>query len=117
MEKSSDSHCPSCDDALWAKLTLFAELNRDELQTLLHQSSREHFAAGAKIIGYGDEGYSMYVILRGSARVTVPSPEGEVELAVLKSGDFFGKSPWSTMARALRMSRPWRIVNCSASPA
>jgi len=91
MEKSSDSHCPSCDDALWAKLTLFAELNRDELQTLLHQSSREHFAAGAKIISFGDEGYCMYVILRGSARVTVPSPEGEVELAVLNAGDFFGE--------------------------
>jgi CRP-like cAMP-binding protein len=78
-------------DKLLAKFTVFAELGDDEVHTLLEQSAIEAYAQGEGIITAGDVGHCMYVILRGNVRVTVKRGTGEVELARLSAGDFFGE--------------------------
>ena len=80
-----------CDDQLLTKFRVFAELSHEELSTLLQQSGSEEFAAGRQIIKAGDPGFCMYVILRGSVRVTVGGTSGEIELARMSAGDFFGE--------------------------
>jgi CRP-like cAMP-binding protein len=79
------------DDKLLAKFTVFAELNEEELHTLIEQSVKESYSAGERIINAGDSGHCMYVILSGSACVTVKRGTGEIELARLSAGDFFGE--------------------------
>lgn len=77
----------SSDDDLLAKFRLFAELNQEELKTLLDLSSRECHAEGRRILSSGESGHCMYVILSGSVRVT----SGDITLATLLPGDFFGE--------------------------
>jgi CRP/FNR family cyclic AMP-dependent transcriptional regulator len=89
MENSSQPI--NCDDKLLTKFKIFAELGRDELKTLVEQSTRVNFPAGHRIITKGEPGYCMYVILRGSTRVTSDNGPHDVELAILKPGDFFGE--------------------------
>jgi len=89
MDKSS--HKIPCDHAHLAKFKLFAELSSEELSTLLAQSALESYTKGRQIIKAGDPGLCMYIILSGEVRVTMKSQAEEVELAVLKSGDFFGE--------------------------
>jgi CRP/FNR family cyclic AMP-dependent transcriptional regulator len=79
------------DDKLLAKFTVFAELDAEELHTLIEQSATESYSAGERIISAGDSGHCMYVILSGSARVSVKRGNGEIELARLSAGDFFGE--------------------------
>jgi CRP/FNR family cyclic AMP-dependent transcriptional regulator len=79
------------DDKLLAKFTVFAELGEEELHTLIEQSATESYSAGEPIINAGDTGHCMYVILRGSVRVSVKRGNGEIELARLSAGDFFGE--------------------------
>jgi CRP/FNR family transcriptional regulator, cyclic AMP receptor protein len=79
------------DDKLLAKFSVFAELSDEELHTLIEQSSTESYPAGERIINAGDPGYCMYVILRGNVRVSVKRRNGEIELAKLSAGDFFGE--------------------------
>jgi CRP-like cAMP-binding protein len=49
------------------------------------------FADSELICREGDSSAEMFVIRRGSVRVFKASPRGEVELAVLTKGDFFGE--------------------------
>lgn len=89
MEKSP--HRIHCDDELLAKFKLFAELDREELKTLLEQSTTVSYEAGERIISAGDSGHCMFVILRGSVAVTAKSNGEDVQLASLVAGDFFGE--------------------------
>jgi len=89
MEKSP-RHTHS-DNELLKKFQLFAELSSEEVQTLIAQSTTATFAAGDQIISAGEPGHCMYVILRGSARVTAKSGGKDLELALLTPGDFFGE--------------------------
>jgi CRP-like cAMP-binding protein len=79
------------DNKLLAKFTVFAELGEEELHTLIEQSATESYSAGERIINAGDSGHCMYVILSGSVSVTVKRGNGEIELARLFAGDFFGE--------------------------
>ena len=79
------------DNKLLAKFTVFAELNEDELHTLIEQSATESYSSGERIITAGDSGHCMYVILSGGVSVTVKRGNGEIELARLFAGDFFGE--------------------------
>jgi len=90
MEKSPKTHLP-CDDALFGKFKLFADLTRDELQTLLEQSATMTAAPGERIITTGEPGLCMYVILKGHAKVTEAHLGQTIDLATLGAGDFFGE--------------------------
>lgn len=87
MEKSSDNHPLRSDDERFAKLKFFAGLSHEELATLVEHSSSLSSSAGTRVISAGESGFTMYVILSGSVRVS----SGEVEFATLGPGDFFGE--------------------------
>jgi CRP/FNR family cyclic AMP-dependent transcriptional regulator len=85
-------------DKRLAKFRVFADLDGNELHTLLEQSAVESYPAGHRIINAGEVGLCMYVILSGNVRVTVGTTgvtaktvDEEVELANLSPGDFFGE--------------------------
>jgi CRP-like cAMP-binding protein len=51
-----------------------------------------HFTAGEIIFLMGSPGNSMMAVLRGTVRISVPSPEGrEIVLAILQPGEVFGE--------------------------
>lgn len=81
----------SRDEESLAKFKVFAELTSEEVQALAEQSTRVTYPAGTRIINSGEVGHCMYVILHGAVRVAAPSAGGEIELAVLGPGDFFGE--------------------------
>jgi CRP-like cAMP-binding protein len=89
MEKST--HRITCDDELFTEFKLFAELDREELKTLIAQSTTVHYETGQRIIAAGDTGHTMYVILQGTVSVTVKNHGQDMELAALSAGDFFGE--------------------------
>ena len=103
------------DDKLLAKFTVFAELGGDELHTLLEQSAVETYSEGEIIIHSGEVGHCMYVILRGSVRVTVPIRDKSSWLG-FPSAIFLAKLRSSTTARARQTSSPPTFASCSASP-
>lgn len=49
------------------------------------------FADAQMICREGDASFEMFVILRGQVRVSKATPRGELELALLSKGDFFGE--------------------------
>jgi CRP-like cAMP-binding protein len=49
------------------------------------------YADGEIIIREGDVGDCMYVIQEGQAEVIIESGESEIQLSILKPGDFFGE--------------------------
>ena len=85
MDKSRHISCEN--NECLAKFQLFADLNREELQTLVAQSTVDAFTAGQRIVSVGEPGYCMYVIVSGQARVTF----NDRLLATLEPGDFFGE--------------------------
>jgi len=82
---------PDCKDANLSKFQLFAGFKEDELATLLSLSDCQKFAAGERIVTQDETGLCMYVILSGNVRVHTMAGTQEVELATLKTGDFFGE--------------------------
>jgi CRP-like cAMP-binding protein len=69
------------------RLTLFADLDRPELESVAHTFSEDVFAEGQRVIRQGLEGSGFYLILEGEARVVI---DGE-ERARLGRGEFFGE--------------------------
>jgi serine/threonine protein phosphatase PrpC/CRP-like cAMP-binding protein len=88
------------------QLNLFRYLSFVELLHLLNIARAEKFSAGAPVFKEGDEGESLYVILRGAMQVV----KGSTELAELTDGMHFGemalvdKSPRSATVTAARDS-------------
>ena len=73
-------------DAL-ARLALFADLGRPELESVAHTFDEDVFGEGQRVIRQGLEGSGFYLILEGDARVVI---DGE-ERARLGRGEFFGE--------------------------
>lgn len=70
-----------------ARLALFADLSRPELESVAHTFDEEWFADDQRIIRQGFAGSNFYVILDGEAAVRI---DGE-DRATLARGDFFGE--------------------------
>lgn len=49
------------------------------------------YADGEVIVAEGEHGTEMFVIQTGRVRVTKRTPDGEMDLATLDRGDFFGE--------------------------
>lgn len=80
-----------------ANVDLFKPLSA-EARHALATSAREHlFAAGEVIVRQGAEGDSMFVLLKGRARVVL-EPSGQ-EVAVTPAGGFFGEMSMLTGER------------------
>jgi len=70
-----------------ARLSLFADLNRPQLETLALSSTEEVYVEGQRVLRQGMTGGGFYVILEGEASVVIDGRER----ARLRLGDFFGE--------------------------
>ena len=78
--------------ALLERVVLFRNMPHEMLQQLGHRLRPAAHPAHTDIFHAGDEGATMYIILRGSVKIFVPSVDGrEVVLAVHRTGDLFGE--------------------------
>ena len=76
---------------LLRRMPLFEGLAREEMEALAALLRRRSVRKGDVIFRKGDEGTNLYVILRGSVRITVPTALGdEIAVALMKDGEFFG---------------------------
>jgi hypothetical protein len=72
-------------------IPIFTHLNFKELLAVGSICQEERFYAGDAIIKEGERGYTMYVITSGRVRIVSRSGGEEVQLALLKEGDYFGE--------------------------
>src|ERR687888_2737971 len=70
-----------------AQLTLFADLSRPQLESVVHTFDEEVFGEGQRVLRRGLSGSGFYVILEGEASVRING----IERARLARGDFFGE--------------------------
>lgn len=77
---------------LLGKCILFRGLSPDERKGLVAQARIRNFSAGETIFLMGSSGDSMMAVLKGTIRISVPSPEGkEIVLAILQPGELLGE--------------------------
>ncbi len=70
---------------------LFQCLSDTQVDSLVKQSALNHFGRGERVIEEGAEGDSMFVLLRGSAQVSISKNGSTISVATLKAGDCFGE--------------------------
>jgi small-conductance mechanosensitive channel/CRP-like cAMP-binding protein len=70
---------------------LFDCLNDAQLDHVLHCARFNHYGRGEALIQEGAEGDSMFVMLSGTAHVSVLRNGSGIRLGVLRSGDCFGE--------------------------
>lgn len=94
-------------DRLMALSGLFAPLSADERKAVLDGAGEVGFTAGSRVLEEGEPGGEMYLIISGSAEVSVRDRDGKVvEVSALSEGDFFGEV-------ALATNRP-RVASVTA---
>ncbi|NIA29189.1 MAG: cyclic nucleotide-binding domain-containing protein [Actinobacteria bacterium] len=77
---------------LMKRVPLFAKMNDDEVAQVVNQCVRRECAKDQVILVEEEVGQTLFIILRGTVKITRTSEEGrEVILTMLKSGDFFGE--------------------------
>lgn len=74
-----------------SRVAIFAPLSDDELEQLAAASKGRIYAPGEAIVRKGQEGTSMFVIIRGSVRVQIPESTYQKTLGKLGEDDFFGE--------------------------
>lgn len=80
------------DPDLLRPVPLFAKLTDDDRRELTQLFSERTLQPNETLFWIGEKGDEMYVIQRGSVRVTYPDETGlEVTIAVLPAGAFFGE--------------------------
>jgi CRP/FNR family transcriptional regulator/CRP/FNR family cyclic AMP-dependent transcriptional regulator len=78
--------------SLLAKLPFFEKLQPEELQELYSRLKRRTYRPNETIYHKDDAGSTMYIIVEGTVKVSVPSEVGtEMILTMLTTGDFFGE--------------------------
>jgi CRP-like cAMP-binding protein len=71
----------------FASVPLFASLTPEQREAMTSLTELRSEPMGAQLIGEGAPGYSLFILLDGTATVT----SGAAELATLGPGDFFGE--------------------------
>ena len=84
----TERHIAAAADQL-ASINLFKTLTAEARQRLAHSASHHLFAAGESIVKQESAGDSMFVLMKGHARVVL-EPAGQ-EVAVIPPGGFFGE--------------------------
>ncbi len=78
-------------EALIGDVPLLARLPEAELRALASCGRVQSYPAGATIFREGDPGDALHIVIEGSVRVAVLSPQGgEATVAVLGPGEFLG---------------------------
>ncbi len=70
---------------------LFSEVGRGDLERVARAATERHYAAGSEVITEGEPGTAMFVITTGEADAVKAASGGEVHLATLGPGTFFGE--------------------------
>lgn len=70
---------------------LFHDFTEHELTSFIELLDQETFHPGQCVVRQDEAGDSMYLLVRGRARVVHHSGGRDLELAVMKPGDFFGE--------------------------
>ncbi|MEY2491263.1 MAG: hypothetical protein QOH24_214 [Verrucomicrobiota bacterium] len=70
---------------------LFQCLSDEQIEGLLARSRLSHFGRGERLIEEGATGDSMFVLLRGTANVSVSQNGSAIRVGSLHSGDCFGE--------------------------
>ncbi len=78
-------------DMLTATVPLFDHLPPEEQKRLLRKLRFKRYSPGDVIVPEGSRGSGFYLVLVGQVRVTKQTEAGEVELAVLGEGEYFGE--------------------------
>lgn len=74
------------------RVPLFSMLEPKDLTTLAEMMRHQHYRKGQIIFYCGDPGDAMYLLIRGSVMMTLPSDTGsEVIVGRLRPGDHFGE--------------------------
>jgi small-conductance mechanosensitive channel/uncharacterized protein YoxC len=73
------------------QIPLFAPLTEEEIERLAKASTTRVFAPGEAIVRRGQEGNSMFVIVRGSVKVQIPENDYQKTINNLKVNDVFGE--------------------------
>lgn len=95
--------------ALLEKIPLFADMPKEQLQSLVGILDRRTYSKGQVILNQGDPGDSLFIVLSGRVRIYTLSPEGhELSFWICDEGDFFGEmalltgEPRSACAEAMQ---------------
>lgn len=73
------------------KEPLFQCLSDPQIDGLLKDAEVNHFGRGEAVIVEGTKGESMFILLRGSAQVSVAKSDAIIRVGVLRQGDCFGE--------------------------
>lgn len=78
-------------EELISLVPLFANLSDDALGTLARKVTSVSYLPGDIIVGEGEHGDALYIMVKGRVRVSHGSDKQETVLADLVEGDFFGE--------------------------
>jgi hypothetical protein len=70
---------------------LFDCMNDTQLESLLQNGQVHHYGRGERLIQEGEPGDSMFVMLRGTAAVSVAKDGAHVRVGAMRQGDCFGE--------------------------
>ena len=74
------------------EVPLFSDLNDEDIETIMHMTVRRVFNKSTMIVIEEDQADTLYIIERGSVKITRLNEDGrEVILAILGSAEFFGE--------------------------
>lgn len=76
---------------LLRKIPLFSNIAPSKLKLLAFTSERLKFREGTELFHQGDMGDSAYIIIDGSVRVIVSTPNGDVKVAEMNKNDIVGE--------------------------
>ncbi|MEQ1644045.1 MAG: mechanosensitive ion channel family protein [Pyrinomonadaceae bacterium] len=72
-------------------VSIFAPLDNEEIERLANASTSRIYAPGEAVVRIGQEGNSMYVIIRGAVKVQIPENDYMKTIGNLRENDFFGE--------------------------
>ena len=73
------------------RVSIFAPLSDEEIEKLANSCTTRVYAPGEAIVKQGEEGNSMFVIIRGSVKVQIPERDFQKTINTLGENDFFGE--------------------------
>ncbi len=76
---------------LLRRVPLFAGIEPSKLKLLAYTSDVVTYEPGQILVRKDDVGDAAYVIIKGNADVSVPADGGDITVAQLHDGDFFGE--------------------------
>lgn len=74
-----------------SRVSIFAPLSAEEIERLANASNSRVYAPGEAIVRSGQQGNSMFVIIRGGVKVQIPEKNYQKTINNLKENDYFGE--------------------------